>query len=133
LLGKTLQNSAAARTGNRPVARSCVNCGVVEAIHVVEVKGDGSYLGAIGGGLAGVLLGSQIGQGQGTTVAQVAGAVGGAYAGNEIEKRMKTTKHYEVLVRLENGGTQTFSYATQPSFAVGAKVRVDGSVLTLAP
>ena len=44
---------------------------------------------------------------------------------------MKTTKHYEVVVRLENGGTQTLTYAAQPPFAVGAKVKVDGSTLTV--
>ena len=82
---------------------------MVEAINLVEVKGQGTFLGKIGGGVAGVILGSQIGSGKGTTAAQVAGAVGGAYAGNEIEKRMKTTSHYEVLVRLENGGAQTLS------------------------
>ncbi|MFZ2854818.1 MAG: hypothetical protein WAZ34_12005, partial [Rhodocyclaceae bacterium] len=58
-----------------------------------------------------------------------AGAAGGVYAGNEIEKRMKTTRHYEVLVRLENGGSQTVSYAALPDFAVGARVRVDNGSL----
>jgi len=74
---------------------------------------------------------SQVGKGRGTTVAEVAGAAGGAYAGHEIEKRMKATKHYEVVVRLENGGSQTISYATQPAFAVGARVKVDGGTLTV--
>ena len=115
----------------RQAARLCVNCGVVEAINQVEVKGDGSYLGMIAGGVAGALLGSQVGHGAGTTVAEVAGAAGGAYAGKEIEKRMKTTKHYEVLVRLENGGTKTISYAAHPGFAVGAKVKVENGTLTV--
>jgi len=128
-----LGRSLLAGSGYQPRARkaACVNCGVVEAINVVEVKGDGTYLGKIAGGLAGVLLGSQVGQGRGTTAAQVAGAVGGVYAGNEIEKRMKTTKHYEVVVRLENGGSQTFSYATQPGFAVGARVKVENGTLAV--
>ena len=103
---------------------------MVEAINAVEVKGEGSYLGKIAGGVVGALIGSQIGQGRGTTVAQVAGAAGGAFAGNEIEKRVKTTSHYEVVVRLENGGTQTISYETQPAYVVGARVRVDKGVLT---
>jgi outer membrane lipoprotein SlyB len=104
---------------------------VVEAINVVEVKGEGSYLGMIAGGVAGALLGSQIGQGRGTTVAEVAGAAGGAYAGHEVEKRMKATKHYEVVVRLENGGSQTVSYAAQPGFAVGTRVKVENGTLAL--
>lgn len=132
LLGQTLVASAGSSSPaaqSAQATRSCVNCGVVEAINLVEVKGEGTFLGKIGGGVAGVILGSQIGSGKGTTAAQVAGAVGGAYAGNEIEKRMKTTSHYEVLVRLENGGAQTLSYATQPAFAVGAKVRIENGAL----
>jgi len=131
VLGQSLQASSGYQSSARQAARLCVNCGVVEAINLVEVKGDGSYLGMIAGGVAGALLGSQVGQGRGTTAAQVAGAAGGAYAGNEIEKRMKTTKHYEVVVRLENGGSQTVSYETQPGFAVGAKVKVENGTLAV--
>lgn len=109
--------------------RFCADCGVVEAVNLVEHKGEGSYLGMIGGGVVGALLGSQIGQGRGTTVAEIAGAAGGAYAGNEIEKRMKTSKHYEVVVRLQNGGSRTFSYPAQPAFRAGSQVRVENGTL----
>ena len=131
VLGRSLLAGSGYQSSARQAARLCVNCGVVEAINTVEVKGEGSYLGMIAGGVAGALLGSQIGSGRGTTVAEVAGAAGGAYAGHEIEKKMKATKHYEVVVRLENGGTRTVSYATQPGFAVGARVRVDNGTLTV--
>ena len=131
VLGQSLLAGAGYQSSSRQAKRLCVNCGTVEAINVVEVKGEGSYVGKIAGGLAGVLLGSQIGQGTGTTVAQVAGAAGGALAGNEIEKRMKTTKHYEAIVRLENGGSQTFTYPTQPVFAVGSKVKVENGTLAV--
>jgi len=133
VLGKSLVASAGTQRTARQgrAAPVCATCGVVEAINVVEVKGEGSYLGKIAGGLAGVLLGSQVGDGRGTTAAQVAGAVGGAYAGNEIERRMKTTKHHEVVVRLDNGGSQTFSYEGLPGFAVGAKVKVDNGTLAV--
>lgn len=119
------------RGAPRPVAASpaCANCGTVEAINVVEVKGDGSYLGKIGGGVVGAILGSQVGSGNTRTIASVAGAAGGAWAGNEIEKRVKTSKHYEVVVRLNNGGSQSLSYATQPPLAVGARVRVENGAL----
>jgi len=130
-----LRQSLLARSGYpsnaRRAARQCANCGVVEAINLVEVKGEGTYLGKIAGGVAGVLLGSQIGSGRGTTAAQVAGAAGGAYAGNEIEKRMKTTRHWEAVVRLDNGGTQTVSYEAQPGFAVGARVKVENGTLVM--
>jgi outer membrane lipoprotein SlyB len=110
-------------------AESCFNCGVIEAINPVEVKGSGSYVGKIAGGVVGALLGSQIGDGGGRTAAQIAGAVGGAVAGNEIEKRVKKSTHYEVVVRLANGGTQTVSYDKAPPFTVGQRVRVENGAL----
>lgn len=127
VLGKSLL--AASNTGNRRSARQCANCGVVEAVNVIEVKGEGNYLGMIAGGLAGALLGHQVGGGSGKQIATVAGAAGGAFAGNEIEKRMKTTKHYEVITRLENGGTQAIPYETDPGYKVGDRVRVENGTL----
>jgi outer membrane lipoprotein SlyB len=113
-----------------PAAPACGNCGVVEAVNLVEVKGDGSYVGMIGGGVIGALLGGQVAhRGSGKTVAQVAGAAGGAWAGNEIEKKVRATKHYEVVVRLENGGSQTVSYPSQPGMAIGTRVRVENGTL----
>jgi len=129
VLGKPLLSTEA----NRRAARYCANCGVVEAVNVVEVKGDGNYLGMIAGGLAGALLGHQVGGGTGKTIATVAGAAGGAYAGNEVEKRMKTTKHYEVITRLESGGSQTITYETDPGFKVGDKVKVENNTLVRNP
>ena len=117
----------ASTTARHP--ESCFNCGVIEAINPVEVKGSGSYVGKIAGGVVGALLGSQIGDGGGRTAAQIAGAVGGAVAGNEIEKRVKKSTHYEVVVRLANGGTQTVSYDKAPPFTVGQRVRVENGAL----
>ena len=121
--------SSRARTKRVAAAPQCANCGVVEAVNLVEHKGDGSYLGMIAGGVAGALLGSQVGEGRGTTVAQIAGAAAGGFAGNEIEKRMKTTRHYEVVVRLENGGSQMVSYPAQPTLVVGSRVKVENGLL----
>lgn len=128
-LGKPLLVAAAPVPVPR-VARYCTNCATVEAVNLVEVKGDGSYLGTIGGGLAGALLGSQIGSGNGRTAAQVAGAVGGAYAGREIERNAKRSQHYEVLIRFPNGGTQVVPYENDPGLRVGEKVKLNNGVLT---
>lgn len=130
VLGKSLLAASGVQSGARRWARNCVNCGVVEAINVIEVKGEGGYLGMIAGGLAGALLGSQVGGGSGKTIATVAGAAGGAYAGKEVEKRMKTTaRHYEVIVRLESGGSQAVTYETEPGFRVGDRVKVENGTL----
>jgi outer membrane lipoprotein SlyB len=129
VLGQSLLAAAGRMPPARGEARYCANCGVVESINVVEVSGDGSYLGKIAGGVLGAAIGSQIGRGRGTTAAEIAGAVGGAVAGNEIEKRVKKTRHYDVTARLEGGGTQTISYATEPAFRVGDKVRLENGTL----
>ena len=132
-LGQSLLAAAGRAPTARRAAKACANCGVVEAINVIEVKGEGSYLGKIAGGVVGAVLGSQIGSGRGTTAAEIAGAVGGAVAGNEIEKRVNKSRHYDVSVRLQGGGTQTVSYAAEPAFRVGDKVRVENGTLLANP
>jgi len=107
----------------------CNNCGKVEAVNRVEVKGEGSYLGIIGGGVVGALLGSQIGDGKGRTAAEIAGALGGAYAGHTIEGKVRKTYHYEVLVRMQNGSTQTFTFKVEPGYRVGDEVKINEGVL----
>jgi outer membrane lipoprotein SlyB len=130
-LGQTLQSVAAPA----PVraARICNNCGTVEAVNLIEVKGEGSYLGAVGGGVVGALLGSQVGGGNGRTAAQIAGAVGGAYAGHAIEGNSRNANHYEVLVRLQNGTTQTVAFAAEPGYRVGDKVQINDGVIVRNP
>ncbi|GAC1427355.1 MAG: hypothetical protein NVSMB6_27550 [Burkholderiaceae bacterium] len=108
----------------------CSSCGVVEAVNQIDVKGDGGYLGTIGGGLAGALLGSQVGNGNGRTAAEIAAALGGAYAGHEVQTNLRKSSHYEILVRLENGGTQTVSSAVDPGYRIGDKVRITDGQLT---
>lgn len=125
-LGKSLQTAAAPAQRQY---RSCAACGSVEAVNAVEVAGNGGYLGTIGGGVIGALLGNQVGGGSGKTAATIAGALGGAYAGHTLEGNANTKVHYEVLVRLENGGTQTVSFETDPGLRVGDKVRIAGGGL----
>jgi outer membrane lipoprotein SlyB len=110
------------------IKNACSNCGVVESIQIVEVKGNGSYVGKVAGGVIGAVIGSQVGKGRGTTAAEIAGALGGAVAGNEIEKRTKTSRHFDVTARLTDGGTQTVTYQNQPSLIVGQKVKLENGV-----
>lgn len=128
-LGKDLQSTAAPV----PVAHICNNCGKVEAINLVEVKGEGNYLGTIGGGVVGALLGSQIGDGRGRTAAQIAGALGGAYAGHTIEGNVRKSNHYEVVVRLQNGATQAVTFAADPGYRVGDTVKINDGVIVRNP
>jgi outer membrane lipoprotein SlyB len=134
----TLDQPILALKGAQPIARvsdhrnsitkSCANCGVIESIQIIEVKGDGSYVGKVAGGVVGAVLGSQVGKGSGKTAAQIAGAIGGAVAGNEIEKRTKSSRHFDVTARLTEGGLQTVTYPNQPPFIVGQKVKLENGV-----
>jgi outer membrane lipoprotein SlyB len=107
---------------NTPAA--CHDCGVIESIRAVEVKGEGSGVGAIGGAVVGGILGNQVGRGSGRTAATVVGAGAGAYAGHEIEKNVKKSVSYQVRVRMNDGTYRTYYERAQPALAVGQKVRV---------
>ncbi len=100
----------------------CSTCGVVEGVRPVERKGEGSGVGAVAGGVVGAVVGHQMGGGSGKTAMTVLGALGGGLAGNEIEKRNKTTTAYDVRVRMEDGTLRSFTSATAP--APGAPVTV---------
>ncbi|MGP1679860.1 MAG: glycine zipper 2TM domain-containing protein [Burkholderiales bacterium] len=103
---------------------TCAECGVIESVREVGAKGQGSGLGAVGGAVVGGLLGNQVGGGRGKDVMTVVGAVGGAVAGNEVEKRVKATKSYEVTVRLDDGSSRVISEASAPTWRTGDKVKI---------
>lgn len=118
------------RNDKQPYAAACATCGSVEAVNVVEVKGDSpNVIGTIAGGVLGGVVGNQVGGGSGKDLATILGAVGGAYAGNRVESNMGKTKVFRVTVRLEGGTTQDFDYAADPSITVGTRVKVENGVL----
>jgi outer membrane lipoprotein SlyB len=110
-----------------PAKAVCANCGTVEAVTPVVREGKGSGVGIVAGGIAGAVLGNQVGQGNGRTAATVLGAVGGGWAGNKIEKHVKKDTVYAVRVRMEDGSIRNMQQATAPG--VGAQVTVDGNTL----
>lgn len=111
-------------------SKVCAGCGKVLSVKVVEKEGKAGAVGMVAGGVAGALLGNQVGSGTGRTVATVAGAAGGAYAGNKIEQKMKTTKAWEVAVRFENGEEKTFSFDKDPGFTAGTDVKASNGSIT---
>lgn len=129
---KTAQSSAtkpkAQVASNAPIAK-CSACGAIESVREISEKGEGSGLGAAGGAVVGGVLGHQVGGGTGKQIATVIGAVGGAVAGNEVEKRVKATKSYEITVRLDDGSTRVINEANPPTWRSGDRVRiVDGAI-----
>ena len=96
---------------------------------VESVRGEGASVGkgAILGGIAGAVLGHQVGSGSGKDAATVVGIVGGALIGNEIEKRNQSAPDFiRVSVRFDNGTQRSFDYAQAVDLRVGDRVRVEG-------
>ena len=116
--------------GKPRLVQQCSNCGVVQEVKMVEVKGEGkNVVGTIAGGVVGGVLGHQVGGGTGKDLATIAGALGGAYAGNRVQNNMGKTAQYNVVVRMEDGSLQTVSYAADPAMKTGDRVKVENGAL----
>ena len=109
----------------------CNECGVVETVREVAVEPKASGGGAIAGGLVGGLIANQIGKGSGRSIATLLGAAGGAYAGNYIEKSIRESKRYEVVVRFEDDSRRSFGSETPPAWQSGDRVRLQNGLLTM--
>lgn len=125
------RDARAEKTSSVTVKASvCKVCGVIESITTVEHEGDGSGLGAVAGGVVGGVAGNQVGKGKGNTIMTIIGLGGGAYAGHEIEKRLKSTIAYVVKVRMDDGSYRNVTQPNQPEHAVGDHVRVVSGSIT---
>lgn len=123
------KTSTAQAPGPALAAVKCGYCGVIESVRETTAAGEGSGLGAAGGAVVGGLLGHQVGGGSGKQIATVVGAVGGAVAGNEVEKRVKSTKSYDTTVRLDDGSTRVISETSAPPWRSGDHVKIiDGAI-----
>lgn len=116
-------------TKGRSTSTACMECGKVTSVKVEEREGEGGALGTIAGGVAGALVGNQVGQGTGRDLATIAGAVGGAYAGHKIEGKVRTAKVWVVAVHFESGESKTFHFDHDPGFATGTRVRESGATI----
>ena len=121
---------AAAAAFAPAASAACKDCGTVVDLKKIEKQGEASGGGAVLGGIAGGVLGHQIGSGRGNTAATVAGAAGGAYAGHQIEKSRNKVVSYEVIVKMEDGHTRTFTYKEPTSYRIGDKVKIVDHRLT---
>jgi outer membrane lipoprotein SlyB len=115
-----------------PQPAYCSSCGTVAAISAVRQEGHGTGIGAVGGAVAGGLIGNQFGAGGGRAAMTVLGAVGGGFAGNSVEKHIRSTTSYSVRVRMENGKMRYFTYHEAPPFQQGQRVRVENGTLVAA-
>jgi len=113
----------------KPVAQPG-NLATVQAVREVKDAGESTALGPVAGGIAGAVLGNQIGKGHGSQkVITVLGAAGGAFAGHAIEKQARGTTHWEVDVRRDDGTNETVRSDVAPSYQPGQRVRlIDGKL-----
>ena len=103
---------------------ACNECGTVTDVQTVKKEGEGSGAGMVIGGIAGGVLGHQVGSGRGKDVATVAGVAGGAYVGNEVEKKNKAATSYVVRVKMEDGSNRSFTFSNPTSYKAGDAVKV---------
>jgi outer membrane lipoprotein SlyB len=101
--------------------------GVIDAINKTE-SGDASGVGAVAGAVAGGAIGN-VASKKNKTLSTVIGAVAGGVAGHYGEKYLKKTAHWEVVVKLNSGATQTFKLDAEPDFKVGDAVIVSGDAV----
>lgn len=114
-----------------PARRQCYECGTIESVRESVKPGETNGVGIGAGAVAGGVLGHQMGSGRGNDVMTVLGAIGGAFAGHQIEKKVKTVKEYRITVRFEDGTTQQVVQSTAPAWREGDKVKVvNGSLVS---
>lgn len=116
----------------------CAHCGVVVSVAPVTrgerpkgIAGTPVTPGMAIGGVAGGLLGNQVGGGSGKTAATVLGAAGGAYAGHAIEKnRAQQHTAYVMRIRMQDGSMRTVEQRV--ALKKGSRVIIDGRTARLA-
>ena len=120
--------TACATPGQQP-GEMDIRTGIIEQINPVQLQSSHhAGVGAVGGGIAGLGLGSLIGAGTGRDVAMVLGTVGGAFAGNEIQKKYdQPVPGQQIIVRTTNGVLISVTQATNPNLFKGQRVYVEGN------
>ena len=115
-----------------PPAQDVARYGYVEAVEVVqgEQQRSGPGIGAIGGAIAGGVLGNQVGSGTGRAAATVGGAVAGGVIGHQVEQRVRggqanANTQYRFRVRMDDGSYQTYTQERHDNIRVGDRVRVE--------
>ena len=104
---------------------TCAECGVIQSTGEIVQLGEGGAIDIVGGAVVGGLIGNQVGTGRGKDIATVAGAE----AGNEIQTRVDTTKHYEIVVRFDDGSSRAFTETDQTAWRAGDHVKVTNGVI----
>jgi len=118
-----------ATTGGNQPGEMEIRSGVIEHINDVQIQSNHHRgVGAVVGGLAGLGIGSLIGEGTGRDVAMVLGAVGGGVAGNEVQKKYDAPKPgQQIIVRTTNGVLVSVTQTPDPGLRIGERVYIEGN------
>lgn len=111
------------------LAKLCDTCGVVTAVNRETRRGKASGVGAVGGAVAGGVIGNKATDGG--TLGTVGGAAVGGVIGNAIEKQVKKHKVYATSVTLKDGTVKKFDTEADPGWKAGTVVQVgaDGQLV----
>lgn len=95
--------------------------------------GSPNLIGAVVGGVAGAVLGRQIGSGSGRDAATVLGGVAGAVAGSQVGREHSvsstTSPTYRISVLTDKGVTRTYEVPAAGELRVGDRVRIENNVI----
>jgi outer membrane lipoprotein SlyB len=119
-----MDKAASAVAGMKERARLatlCDNCAVVDSTRVDKRKGKASGVGAVGGAVAGGVVGNKTTD---STIGTVGGAAVGGLLGNEIEKRVKRHKVWITTVTMKDGSQRKFEASSDPKWTAGTVVEV---------
>lgn len=109
-------------------SQACRQCGTVQSVRQVYIQdgNDSNVLGTIVGAVAGGLLGSTVGKGDGRKAASVAGAVAGGAIGHRVAKGNDRggSSGYRIVVQLDNGRMATVTQRSDPHVQRGDHVQV---------
>ena len=101
-----------------------VEWGRVASVAAVDIEGQYTELGTVGGAAVGYSLGRIIGDGSGSRVAGAVGGVAGAVAGREIEKAATSDSGLEIMVDMDRGDSLVIVQTADVVFQPGERVRV---------
>ncbi|HJT96936.1 MAG TPA: glycine zipper 2TM domain-containing protein [Rhodanobacteraceae bacterium] len=103
----------------------CHNCGTVVGIEQVSRKDDHVGAGTAIGAIAGGVLGSTVGKGNGRTAATVGGAVAGGAIGHQVEKNNRDRDYaWRFIVDMDSGRRVTVVQRDNSDIREGDRVRV---------
>jgi len=126
LFGGCMPSSKSGAVYSRDQARQVqqVEPGIVQAVRNVQIEGQQTPVGSLGGAVIGGIAGSSVGGGRGSAIATTAGAIAGGLLGSAIEEGSTRKAALEITVKLDSGRSVAIVQEADVPFQVGERVRV---------